>query len=138
MVGKPAPAFAAEDIQGKPVRLAAYRGKYVLVDFWATWCSPCITELPSLQAAYRNFHDAGLEIISVSLDENKTAAVDFARVRNLTWPQLHNATSAADLVGVFGVNSIPATVLIDPQGNVVRLDLKGKALDDTLARLIKK
>jgi peroxiredoxin/predicted negative regulator of RcsB-dependent stress response len=138
MVGQPAPAFAAQDIKGKTVRLSDYRGKYVLLDFWATWCSPCIAELPRLQAAYRAYHDAGLEVISVSLDENKSAVTDFVKVRNPPWPQLHNGTSSADLVDLFGVITIPAVYLVDPSGNVVRLDLRGKALDETLARAFKR
>jgi peroxiredoxin len=137
-VGKPAPAFAVEDIKGQTTRLAAYRGKYVLLDFWATWCAPCIAELPRLQGAYRAYHDAGLEIISISLDENKTAVVDFAKVRNLPWPQLHNASSSADLVEAYGVISIPAAYLVDPEGTIIRLDLRGKNLDETLGRLIKR
>jgi peroxiredoxin/predicted negative regulator of RcsB-dependent stress response len=136
-VGKPAPSFTSEDINGKAVRLDAYRGKYVLIDFWATWCAPCIGDLPRLQAAYRTYHDAGFAIIGVSLDESKTAVVDFARARNLPWPQLHNASGSADLVEGFGVSSIPATYLIDPEGTVIRLDLRGKALDEALKRLIK-
>ncbi len=136
-VGKPAPSFATEDIAGKTVRLEAYRGKYVLIDFWATWCAPCIAELPRLQAAYRAYHDAGFEIIGISLDESKTAVVDFARARNIPWPQLHNASGSADLVEGFGVGSIPATYLIDPQGTVIRLDMRAKALDETLSRLLK-
>ena len=136
-VGKPAPSFTSQDINGKAVRLDAYRGKYVLIDFWATWCAPCIGELPRLQAAYRTYHDAGFAIIGVSLDESKTAVVDFARARNLPWPQLHNASGSADLVEGFGVSSIPATYLIDPEGTVIRLDLRGKALDETLKRLIR-
>jgi peroxiredoxin/predicted negative regulator of RcsB-dependent stress response len=136
-VGKPALSFTSEDINGKAVRLDAYRGKYVLIDFWATWCAPCIAELPRLQAAYRTYHDAGFEIIGISLDESKTAVVDFARARNLPWPQLHNASGSADLVEGFGVSSIPATYLIDPEGNIIRLDVRGKALDETLKRLIK-
>jgi peroxiredoxin/predicted negative regulator of RcsB-dependent stress response len=136
-VGKPAPSFASEDIAGKTVRLEAYRGKYVLIDFWATWCAPCIAELPRLQAAYRTYHDAGFDIIGISLDESKTAVVDFAKARNIPWPQLHNASGSADLVEGFGVSSIPATYLIDPAGTIIRLDVRGKVLDETLTRLIK-
>jgi peroxiredoxin len=137
-VGKPAPAFTSDDINGKTVRLDAYRGKYVLIDFWATWCAPCITELPRLQTAYRTYHDAGLEIIAVSLDDSKTAVVDFVKARKIPWPQLHNASGSADLVEAFGVSSIPATFLIDPQGTVTRLDVRGKVLDETLGRLLKR
>jgi peroxiredoxin/predicted negative regulator of RcsB-dependent stress response len=136
-VGKPAPSFTTDDITGRTVRLDAYKGKYVLIDFWATWCAPCIAELPRLQAAYRTYHDAGLEIIGVSLDESKTAVVDFAKARNIPWPQLHNASGSADLVESFGVSSIPATYLIDPEGKVIRLDLRGKLIDETLSRLFK-
>jgi peroxiredoxin len=136
-VGQLAPLFATEDINGRPVRIEAYRGKYVLIDFWATWCAPCAAELPRLQAAYRAYHDAGFEIIGVSLDESKTAVVDFAKARNIPWPQLHNASGSVDLVEGFVVSSIPATYLIDPRGTVVRLDLRGKLLDETLSRLMK-
>jgi peroxiredoxin/predicted negative regulator of RcsB-dependent stress response len=136
-VGKLAPSFAVEDLKAKTVRLQAYRGKYVLVDFWATWCAPCIGELPRLQAAYRAYRAVGFEIIGVSLDESKTAVVDFAKARNIPWPLVHNASSGADLVEAFGVSSIPATYLIDPEGNIIRLDLRGKALDETLGRMIK-
>ena len=136
-VGKPAPIFATLDIAGRSIRLTDYRGKYVLVDFWATWCTPCISELPRLQAAYRTFHDAGFEIIGVSLDENKSAVADFAKARKVPWPQVHNASSSVDLVELLGVITIPAVYLIDPEGTVVRLDLRGKALDETLARLMK-
>ena len=136
-VGKLAPSFAVEDIKGKTVRLEAYRGKYVLVDFWATWCAPCIGELPRMQTAYRAYRAAGFEIIGISIDESKTAVVDFAKARNIPWPLVHNASGSADLVEAFGVSSIPATYLIDPEGNIIRLDLRGKALDETLGRMIK-
>jgi thiol-disulfide isomerase/thioredoxin len=136
-VGKPAPGLELQDLSGKTLKLAAFRGKYVLVDFWATWCAPCIAELPRQQEAYGKYHDAGLEIVSVSLDETRSAVVDFVKVRKLPWHQVHNATAGADLVEAFGVSSIPASYLIDPEGKVIRLDLRGGALDATLAKLIK-
>ena len=91
-----------------------------------------------MQAAYATYHNAGFEIIGVSLDENKAAVIDFTKARNIPWPQVHNASSSADLVDAFGVITIPAVYLIDPDGVIVRLDLRGKALDDTLSRLIKR
>ncbi|MDR3621612.1 MAG: TlpA disulfide reductase family protein [Paludisphaera borealis] len=137
-VGKPAPSLEVQDLSGKTVRLASLRGKYVLVDFWATWCAPCIAELPRQQEAYRKYHDAGLEVVGVSLDETRSAVVDFVKVRKLPWAQFHNGTAGADLVEAFGVSSIPANYLIDPEGNIVRLDLRGAALDAVLAKLIKR
>lgn len=136
-VGRPAPNVEAQDLEGKTVRLADFRGKFVLVDFWATWCTPNLVELPRLQEAHRKYHGAGFEIVSVSLDDTRTAVVDFVKARKIPWVQLHNATAGVDLIDAFGVGSIPASYLVDPQGNVVRLDLRGGALDEALAKLIK-
>ncbi len=138
LVGKTVPSFSAEDVQGKPVRSSDFRGKYVLIDFWATWCGPCVAELPRLQAAYQSYHADGLEIVGVSLDESKDAVLEFARARKVTWPQVHNAGASSDLVQAFGVSAIPATYLIDPQGTILRIDLRGQALEDTLARIFRK
>jgi hypothetical protein len=75
--------------------------------------------------------------VSVSLDETRAAVVDFVKTRKLPWPQLHNATSGSDLVEAFGIGSIPAAYLLDPEGTVIRLDPRGQALETTLAKLIK-
>jgi thiol-disulfide isomerase/thioredoxin len=136
-VGKAAPEAEAQDLAGKPVRFDALKGKYVLIDFWATWCAPCIAELPRLQEAYRRYHASGLEIVAVSLDETRGPVADFVKVRKLPWTQVHNATAGADLVEAFGVSSIPASYLLDPDGRIVRLDLRGQALDATLAKLLR-
>ena len=136
-VGTTAPGVAVNDLNGSTLRLEDLRGKYVLVDFWATWCAPCVVELPRLQAAYARYHAKGFEIVAVSLDEAKSAVVDFARARKLPWKQVHNATANGDLVEAFGVRSIPATFLISPEGTIIRLELRGQALDRALEALIK-
>ncbi|MFO0907496.1 MAG: TlpA disulfide reductase family protein [Isosphaeraceae bacterium] len=135
-IGTPAPTIEARDINGQTVRLDALRGRWVLLDFWATWCAPCVAELPRLQSVYSAYRDRGLEIVGVSLDETKTAVTDFVKARNVPWRQIHNATADSDLVEAFGVTTIPATFLIDPKGTIVRLELRGPALDRALAQLI--
>jgi peroxiredoxin len=134
-IGKPAPDFAASDLQGKALRLESLRGRYVLLDFWATWCAPCVAELPRLQAANARYHARGLEIVGVSLDESKEAVADFVKTRNVPWRQIHNASGGADLVEAFGVAAIPATFLIDPRGVITRLELRGPALDAALVKI---
>jgi peroxiredoxin len=136
-VGKPAPNLPARDIAGQPLRLDQLRGKYVLLDFWATWCAPCVAELPNVQAAYARYHPKGLEVVGISLDESPEVLADFVKTRKIPWRQLHNASSGADWVEAFGVSNIPATFLIDPAGTVIRLDLRGPALEQTLAKLAK-
>ncbi len=133
-IGKPAPEIVAKDVKGNAFRLDSLRGKYVLVDFWATWCAPCIAELPRLQDSYAKYRERGFEIVGVSLDDTKTAVTDFVKARNVPWRQIHNASSEGDVVEAFGVNSIPATFLIDPQGIITRLELRGQTLDQALAK----
>ncbi|WP_165222289.1 TlpA disulfide reductase family protein [Aquisphaera insulae] len=137
-VGKPLPEFEAIDLNGKPVKSGSLKGKYVLVDFWATWCAPCLTELPRLQDAYRKYHAEGLEILAVSLDETRTPVADFVTTRKIPWLQVHNGSAATDLVEAFGVGAIPASYLVDPEGNIIRLDLRGPALDAVLSKLVRK
>jgi thiol-disulfide isomerase/thioredoxin len=137
LVGKPAPWPAVKDIDGKPLGMADLRGRYVLVDFWATWCAPCVEELPNVQKAYERYHGKGFEVVSVSLDETPQPVGEFVRARKLPWRQVHNATCEGDLVEAFGVASIPATFLLGPDGTILRLDLRGEALDAALQTLLR-
>jgi len=136
-IGTMAPTVAVNDLAGASFRLDELRGKYVLVDFWATWCAPCVIEIPRLQAAHAKYKDKGFEIVAVSLDEARSAVTDFVKARKLPWRQVHNGTSNGDLVDAFGVKTIPATYLIDPKGKIVRLELRGPALDRALEALLK-
>ena len=136
-IGTRAPTVAVNDLAGAPLRLDGFRGQYVLVDFWATWCAPCVVEIPRLQGAYAKYHAKGFEIVAVSLDEAKSAVVDFAKARKLPWKQVHNATAGGDLVEAFGVKSIPATFLLSPEGTIIRLELRGQSLEKALEALIK-
>ncbi|MEO6809089.1 MAG: TlpA disulfide reductase family protein [Isosphaeraceae bacterium] len=137
MVGKAAPTVVVKDTGGKVLRLTDLKGKYVLIDFWATWCAPCLAELPSLETAYAKYHSKGLEIVAVSLDEQVETLTDFVAQRKLPWRQVHNATSTGDLVALFGVNNIPASFLIGPDGTIIRLELRGASLDKALGALIR-
>lgn len=131
-VGKPAPPLQAGDVDGKRFRLADYRGKYVLVDFWATYCAPCVADLPALKQAYETYRGRGFEIVAVSLDDTREDVLDFVKARKIPWRQIHNGTAGEDLVAAFRVSALPCSFLISPEGNVVRLDLHGKGLDAVL------
>ncbi len=140
-VGKPAPDFAQPDSSGAPVWLHDFKGQYVLLDFWASWCVPCRQEHPNLRQAYAKFKNKGFTILSVSMDEErfKEAWVKAIQKDSLTWPQLCDFTAwtnkVVDAYNVLG-KGIPASFLINPQGTIIAMNLRGEALEKKLTELI--
>lgn len=138
-VGKAFPDFAEQDLAGQPLALAAYKGKLVLVDFWATWCGPCVAELPNVIAAYEKYHDKGFEIVGISLDEDRAALDAFLKEHKMPWPQYFDGQGWKNKLGrQYGINSIPATFLLDREGKIIAKNLRGPALDKKLAELLAK
>ena len=132
--------FEAQDLAGHPLSVSAYKGKVLLVDFWATWCVPCVAELPNVKKAYEEYHAKGLEIIGISLDEDKQTLSDFVKTNNVPWPQYFDGKRwTNDLVLKYAVSSIPATFLLDRNGKIVAKNdtLREKGLGEELAKLLK-
>ncbi len=137
--GAPFPDFDEKDLNGEPLSLARFKGRVVLIDFWATWCGPCVDELPNVIAAYRKYHDKGFEIIGISLDRDEAALRRFIAEHEMTWPQYFDGLYWQSKLGrKYGVNSIPATYLVDGDGTIVARDLRGPALEKELERLLGK
>ena len=137
-IGKIAPYFEQQNPDGKIIKLSDFKGKYVLIDFWASWCAPCRKENPNLVAVYRTYKMNGFEILGVSLDNPgqadrwKKAIFD----DGLIWAQVSDLRGWDNQVSkVYGVRSIPANYLIDPSGKIVAKDLRGELLKEKLAQI---
>lgn len=136
-VGQPAPLFSMADSDGEMINLTDFKGKYVLIDFWASWCGPCRKENPNVVSAYRKYHDKGFEILGVSLDTKKDAWLSAIKADDLTWNHVSDLKGWANAAAaVYGVKSVPASFLIGPDGKVVAKDLRGEELHKKLESIL--
>lgn len=136
--GKDAPALSLPDADGKPVSIADFKGKYLLVDFWASWCGPCRAENPNVVAVYNKFKGKNFAILGVSLDKEKDAWQKAIVSDKLTWTHVSDLKFwSSNAVSVFKFEGIPYNVLIDPQGKIIAEGLRGQQLEEKLAEVLR-
>ena len=136
-VGKPLTDFSQPDTSGKAVSLSSLRGKYVLVDFWASWCGPCRAENPNVVRMYNKFKDKKFTVLGVSLDKSKQPWLEAINADTLTWTHVSDLKGWNNSVAQqFEIFSIPQNFLLDPQGNVIAKNLRGAALEYKLNSLL--
>jgi peroxiredoxin len=137
-VGKGALDFTLNDPQGQPVSLSSYKGKYVLVDFWASWCAPCRAENPTVKGLYEKYHQKGFNVLGVSLDltTSRQAWTDAIQKDGLSWTQVSDLKGFDSPVAMqYGIHSIPANFLVDPAGKIIATNLRGYDLEKRIDQL---
>lgn len=137
--GLPFPEFpeGTKDTEGKDIKIADYKGKVVMVDFWAAWCGPCMAEAPNVVKAYEKYHPKGFEIIGISLDKSKDDMEKAMKEKGMTWRQYFDGLYWQSKVGrAYGINAIPATYLVGPDGKIVTSNVRGPKLEAELGKLL--
>jgi len=135
-IGQPMLNFTQNNTEGHPVRFADFKGKYVFVDFWASWCGPCRAETPNVLKAYNQYKDKNFTVIGVSLDDNGEKWKKAIKDDNMPWTQLSDLKGWKNEVSTYyGIMGIPSSLLIDPQGKIIAKDLRGVALHKKLEEL---
>ncbi len=137
-IGSKAPDFTQADTLGKKVTLSQFKGKYVLIDFWASWCGPCRKENPNVVAAYNQFKNKNFTILSISLDQDKESWLQAIKKDHLAWTHVSDLKYWGNEVAqMYHVQSIPQNFLLDPNGNIIAKNLRGEDLKAKLTELLK-
>ena len=133
------PDFNEKDLQDKAFSISKYKGKVVLVDFWATWCPPCVASMPGILKLYNKYHDQGFEVVGISLDEDKSALEKFVKLRKMPWPQHFDGNRFdGPLALKYGVNVAPTSYLLDRDGKIIKEITPADDLDSEVASAMKK
>jgi len=134
-----APVFSELNEKGKRIYLQDYKGKFVLLEFWASWCGPCLIENPNLVKLYLKYSGKPFEVLGISLDNDKKAWLEAIHSQGLLWPQLSDLKGQRNEIGqLYLVTSVPQNVLIDPEGRIVALNLSAGDLDRFLGTELEK
>lgn len=137
--GKPAPDFEATTIDGKKIKLSDLKGKVVLLDFWATWCPPCVEAIPALVELNKAMEGKSFQMIGISADNERSELEEFVKEKNVTWPQIHPEDGdTSSPMSLYGIMKFPTTVLIDRQGVIQNVDLRGDQLKQAVEDLVDK
>jgi outer membrane lipoprotein-sorting protein/peroxiredoxin len=129
-VGSQPFAFATKDLSGAAISPAKYKGRVVLLDFWATWCGPCVGEMPTVKAVYNKLHAKGFDIVGISLDQDRGALDNFLKTQNVQWPQVFDGKGWGNAIAnQYGVKAIPFALLIGRDGKIAAVNVRGDALE---------
>ncbi|MBN2185688.1 MAG: redoxin domain-containing protein [Candidatus Krumholzibacteriota bacterium] len=136
-IGNPAIDFSATAVDGKKIDLKQYRGKVVLIDFWATWCSPCRAEMPNVKRVYAENHGKGFDIIGISMDESREKFDNYIKEQKIEWRQVFDGKGwKAELGRLYAVSSIPSTLILDRKGIIRYKNLRGNELGEAVKILL--
>lgn len=136
-IGNHAPDFSSNDVKGQAIKLNSFKGKYLMIDFWASWCNPCRQETPYLIKAYQKFHDKGFEILSVSLDDSKEKWLEAIQKDKMNWIHVSDLKGGKnDVSQLYGVRLIPMYYLLDKNGIIIAKGFNGDELEGKLTEVL--